>query len=178
MGCSPYLELLTANPSAALEVLGEVAGATLSDNQFAYLTRDQGYGWAYELMGKKERARSHFESARVFLEKKLKENREDVRLHSSLGIVYAALGRKEEAIRAGTLATELLPMSKEAWRGALRLVDLAKINAHVGEPEAAIDILESLLVRPINISAPLLAIDPVWKPLRDHPRFQSLLAPE
>jgi serine/threonine-protein kinase len=48
----------------------------------------------------------------------------------------------------------------------------------VGEYEAAIDQLEYLLSVPSVITIPLLRVDPLWDPLRDHPRFQALLERE
>jgi hypothetical protein len=46
----------------------------------------------------------------------------------------------------------------------------------VGEPEKAIDVLESLLGRPSNLSSASLAINPYFEPLRQNPRFQKLVA--
>jgi serine/threonine-protein kinase len=66
-------------------------------------------------------------------------------------------------------------MSKEAWRGAYRVEDLARIYTMVGEYDAAIDRLETLLAVPSPMSVPMLRIDPTWNPLRNHPRFQALL---
>ncbi len=42
--------------------------------------------------------------------------------------------------------------------------------------EAAIDQVEVLLSIPSNISVVALRHDPFWDPLRNHPRFQALLA--
>ena len=89
---------------------------------------------------------------------------------SAFGVLSASptlgLGSKADAIREGELAVELLPMSKEAWRGAYREEDLARIYAMVGEYDAAIDQLESLLAVPSPTAVPMLRIDPIWKPLR------------
>ncbi len=73
------------------------------------------------------------------------------------------------------MGVELLPMSKEAWRGAYRVEDLARIYVMTGEYDAAIDQLEFLLSRPGDLSISLLQLDPQWKPLWDHPRFQELV---
>ena len=92
-----------------------------------------------------------------------------------LGIAYAGLGRNKDAVREGRLALELLPISRDAWRGIKRVKDLARIYVMVGEYDKAIDQLEVLLLRPGWMSIPLLRLDPAWDPLRDHPRFQKLL---
>jgi tetratricopeptide (TPR) repeat protein len=126
-------------------------------------------------MKKKELAKKYYEEARSILETKIQEQPEDARLHSSLGITYAGLGRKQDAIREGKLAVEMLPVSKEAMRGPSRVEDLAKIYVMVGEFDAAIGQLEFLLSRPGKISIPLLRLDPAWNPLRDHPRFKKLV---
>ena len=98
----------------------------------------------------------------------------DHRIHSSLGIAYAGLARKEDAIREGKLGLDLLGGSQGQVLG-YRLNDLAQIYLMVGDYEAAIDQLEHLLSVPAWFSAAYLKIDPTWNTLRDHPRFLTLL---
>lgn len=126
-------------------------------------------------MGDQQAEQAYYESARNILESKIQERPEDARLHSSLGIAYAGLGRKQDAIREGKLAVELLPVARDAWKGLYRIEDLARIYVMVGEFDAAIDQLEYLLSIPGELSIPLLRLDPAWDPLRDHPRFKKLL---
>ena len=71
--------------------------------------------------------------------KEVKQRPDDHRIHSSLGIVYAALGRNEEAIREGKLGVELFPVSKDALIGPYRVEDLALIYVLVGEHDAVMD---------------------------------------
>jgi serine/threonine-protein kinase len=116
------------------------------------------------------------DSARVVLERSLQgEGRIIEGNYATLGFVHAYLGRKEEAIRAGERAVELLPISKDAFDGTRCVHRLAEIYTIVGEYEAAIDQLEILFSVPSLISAHALRLDPIWDPLRDHPRFQKLL---
>ena len=104
------------------------------------------------------------------------EEPEDSRLHSALGIAYAGLGRREEAVREGRLGVALLPMSQEAYRGAHGVKRLARIYATVGELDAAMGELEFLLSRPGVTTVGRLRLEPWWQPLHGDPRFEALLA--
>ncbi len=120
--------------------------------------------------------RTYYDSARSFVYKKVQDRPDDPRLHSALGIAYAGLGRRLEAIREGQTAVELMPVGKEAYRGYYRGWDLARIYTMVGEYDAAVAQLEQLLSIPGQLTVRWLRIDPTWDPLRSHPRFQKLLS--
>ena len=148
------------------------------ESQAFFLPKDQLYAQLYGLMSEPDLERTHYDSARAIVASKIEAQPDDSRLHSTLGIAYAGLGRKEDSLREGKLAVDLLPISKEAYRGAYRAIDLAQIYAMVGETDAAIDRLEHLLSVPSPLSVSLLRLDPIWDPLRDHPRFQRLVQGE
>jgi hypothetical protein len=48
----------------------------------------------------------------------------------------------------------------------------------VGEADAALDQIEYLLSIPSMFSVSTLRLERRWKPLRDHPRFQAIVARE
>jgi TolB-like protein/Flp pilus assembly protein TadD len=127
-------------------------------------------------MGRQDPARESSEEARRILVEKIKGTPEDARLHSSLGIALAGLGRTAEAIREGERGVDLMPPALDAYRGVSRVEDLARIYAMVGNQEAAVQQLEFLLSHPSLISVPLLRLDPRWDPLRKNPKFEALLA--
>ncbi|UCC83882.1 MAG: hypothetical protein JSW46_02810, partial [Gemmatimonadota bacterium] len=102
-------------------------------------------GQVYALMNDEERSKAEYDSARMILEPLLQERPDDDRLHAALGIAYAGLGRKTEAIEEGRRATELMPLTLDALNGSNRLIDLAEIYSVVGEVDAAIDVLEQVL---------------------------------
>ncbi len=129
----------------------------------------------YWMMDKANLAHGAYDSARALLEVKAKEMPDDYRCRSALGWAYARLDRKDDAIREGKLAVELLPVSKDAYIGAFLVEDLARTYVMVGEYEAALDEIDYLLSIPSTLSVSLLRIDPRWDPLRDHSRFQVLL---
>jgi len=127
-------------------------------------------------LGKTAEARRGFETARRLLEPEVKSIPDDPRYHGSLGIAYAALGRKEDAVREGRRATELLPISKDAVYGIAHVIDLGHIYVLTGETDEAIAQLEDLLSRPSWITVPWLRVDPRWRPLQGNPRFEALMA--
>ncbi|MEE4270748.1 MAG: tetratricopeptide repeat protein [Thermoanaerobaculales bacterium] len=120
-------------------------------------------------------ARAACQSAVELLEREISARPQDHRLYSALGRALALLDRPEEARRAGEYAVELMPISKDAILGQQQEIELAKIYTRIGEFDKAINMIEELLSIPSEISVPLLRLDPVWDPLRDHPRFKALL---
>jgi serine/threonine-protein kinase len=120
-------------------------------------------------------ATAYYDSARTILERSVAELPDDPNLHSRLGLAYAGLGMRDEAIRNGTEATRLLPVSEDAVDGPLALEMLARIYTLLGDADAAIDRLEMLLAIPSHLSAEIIRLDPVWEPLRHHERFARLV---
>jgi len=167
------IDVLDGNHQEALDWLSLKSEDV--DNLNYFIPNAQRYALIYRYMNKNELAKKYYDEARSILESKIAEQPEDARFHSALGIAYAGLGRKEDAIREGKLGVELLPVAKEAMRGLWRVEALAKIYIMVSEFNAAIDQLEFLLSKPGWMSVPLLRLDPAWTPLSDHPRFKKLV---
>jgi eukaryotic-like serine/threonine-protein kinase len=121
--------------------------------------------------------RSHAEAARAIYEKLARENPEVPGNYASLGLAYAYLGRKDDALRAGNQAIGLLPISKDAYAGPTYEANQARILTIVGEYEQAIDKLEYLMSIPAGEDLSLFNLqkEPRWDPLRDRPRFKLLL---
>ena len=168
------LEIFDGNYQKAHEMLSEGSSDAFNTETYSMpkaLLRGQVSG----LMANQQLEHEHYDSARVMLETRIQERPEDAQLHSALGIAYAGLGRKTDAIREGKLAVEMLPVTKEAWGGLFMVENLARIYVMVGDFDAAIEKLEFLLSIPGEISIPLLRLDPVWYPLRNHPRFKKLV---
>jgi tetratricopeptide (TPR) repeat protein len=92
-----------------------------------------------------------------------------------LGEINARLGQKEEAIRAGEHAKELLPVELDAFDGPKVLGRLAGIYSQVGEKGRALDLLATTTKLPNGPDYGHLMLDETWDPLRSEPRFTEIL---
>jgi serine/threonine protein kinase/Tfp pilus assembly protein PilF len=92
-----------------------------------------------------------------------------------LGLIDAGLGRKEEALREGRRAVELLPVGKDSMNGTNMVKYLAIIAAWVGDKDLACEQLAPIIRRPSTLSYGQLKLLPFWDPLRGDPRFEKLV---
>jgi serine/threonine protein kinase/Flp pilus assembly protein TadD len=95
---------------------------------------------------------------------------------SLLGMIDAGLGRKEDAIREGRRACELLPIEKDAIDGVALAVNLAQIYAWVGERDLAIEQIAAVEKVPNYLSYGFLKLQPIWDSLRGDPKFEAILS--
>jgi serine/threonine protein kinase/TolB-like protein/Tfp pilus assembly protein PilF len=93
-----------------------------------------------------------------------------------LGLIDAGLGRKEEALREGRRAVELLPVEKDAFVGKAMIKYFAVIAAWVGDKDLACEQLALVLRPPSGISYGQLKLLPFWDPLRGEPCFEEIVA--
>ena len=132
--------------------------------------------------GDQAAARSNFEATLTIFEAAVQQAPANALRHANLGLVYSFMGRKEEAIREGHRAVELLPDSKDAVYGPWMTGYLAMIYARAGEADSALPLLEHLLASPGQVDYTNCCITQndlrhrwQWDPLRNNPRFQKLL---
>src|SRR5438093_1956829 len=121
-----------------------------------------------------EKARSAFTAARAEQEKIVQAQPNYGPALCVLGLIDAGLGRKEEALREGRRAVELLPVEKDSMNGTNMVRYLAIIAAWVGDKDLACEQLASIIRRPSNLSYGHLKLLPFWDPLRGDPRFEKL----
>jgi tetratricopeptide (TPR) repeat protein len=126
---------------------------------------------AYEGLSQGESARAEFEAIVRAL-----EDPDGPRWDALLSVALAAVGRRQEALDAGKRAVERLPIERDAVGGQWALEFLSITHVRLGEPEAAVDVLERLLSRPSGVSVSWLRVSPWYDPLRGHPGFERLLA--
>ena len=126
--------------------------------------------------GDSAKAQSAFIAARSELEKILAKEPDFAAAISLLGVIDAGLGRKEDALREGRRACELLPISKDAISGVALATNLAQIYTWTGEKDRAIEQIAAVERIPNSLSYGLLKLHPYWDPLRGDPRFEKIVA--
>jgi TolB-like protein/Flp pilus assembly protein TadD len=131
---------------------------------------------AYAAMKDEPKARASYEEAREKAEAAARESPEDGPRHALLGLIYAGLGRCDEAKAEAKRAVDLLPESKDAFDGPILIMSRARIHMLCGDLDTAISLLDHSLQTPAGATIHELRLDPIWDPLRADPRFQSMLA--
>jgi tetratricopeptide (TPR) repeat protein len=167
---------LAVDPAAS-----EAALAALGDGYFGndavQFHRNFGEGLVARMSKDETKACAAFTAARADQEKIVQEQPDYGPALCVLGLIDAGLGRKEEALREGRRAIELLPVAKDSINGAHMIEYFAIIAAWVGEKDLACEQLERVLRIPIlgTDSYGQLKLLPYWNPLRGDPRFEKIV---
>ena len=133
-------------------------------------------GVVAQFRGDKAAARAAFTSARTEAAKLVARQPDYAQALCVLGMADAALGHKEDAIREGRHAVELLPVTKDSINGPLLVQYLALIYAWSGEKDLALEQLAIAASTPGYLSYGELRLHPYWDPLRGDPRFDQIVA--
>jgi len=158
-----------ANAIAALgedRVGNEVAkySPRFLEGLIARMTNDDAKAW------------SAFAAARAEQEKQIQAHPDDAGSLSVLGLIDAALGRKEQALQEGRRAIQLLPVEKDTMNGGRIVVYLAMIAAWIGDKDLACEKLGAAIRYPTGPSYGQLKLLPTWDPLRGDPCFENIVA--
>jgi len=132
-------------------------------------------GLAARVFGDNEAAMNAFAEAREEMETVLQKQPDYAEAMSVIGMIDAALGRKEDALREGRRAVELLPVTKDVMTGSELLRNLALIYAWTGEKELALNQIAAALQGPGHITYGQLRLHPWWDAIREDPRFNKLV---
>ena len=127
------------------------------------------------LSGEPEQEKVYADSAKHNLAQKIEESRDDAWFHSSLGLAYAGLRQTDSAIAHCRIALDLLSTSDDYFDSPFLLFNFAEVLVIFGLHDETLDQLELIMSIPGFTSAAYLRIDPLWKPLRHHPRFKALV---
>ena len=131
----------------------------------------------YEALGESRAAHVQYEVARAMLSDSSAAHPNDPSIHSALGLAYAGLGRKREALEHANRAMQLVPISANSLSSTAFMGLAVEVFAHVGEFDRAFEMIELLLTMPSGreITVPFLRAWPGFDPLRSDPRFAQLI---
>jgi tetratricopeptide (TPR) repeat protein len=174
-----FCALAERDPGAA-----ERALVALGDNQCwnegaIILSHSFGEGLLARMTKDEARAHTAFEAARARQEKLVQAQPDYGPTLCVLGLIDAALGRKDLALDEGRRAIALMPVEKDVVNGSRVLQYFAITAAWAGDKELALQQLEAGLRAPVAslmLSYGALKLLPFWDPLRGDPRFEKIVA--
>ena len=127
-------------------------------------------------MHDEEKARAAFTTARTLQEKTIQAQADYAPAVCMLGLIDAALGQKEEALREGQRAVDLLPLEKDAF-GGMEIVKYFSVTAAwAGNKDLACRQLVIATSQPSALSYGQLKLLPFWDALHSDPRFEKIVA--
>jgi len=126
-------------------------------------------GLVYDGLDQPERSRQAYEKAVAVGMRHVERYPEDVRAVYMTGAALIRLGEIDRGLEWVNRARDLDPEDGGT------LYNVACAYARAGRPDQALDVLERALGRAVTNLA-WIVNDPDWNDLRDHPRFQALLA--
>jgi serine/threonine-protein kinase len=170
-----YCALAERDGTAAKNALIALGENAIHFNDNVRFNRPFAEGVIARMSKDEEKGRSAFTAARAEQEKIIQAQPNYGPALCVLGLIDAGLGRKEEALREGQRAVELLPVEKDAMEGSAVVKYLAMIAAWVGDKDLACEQLASVIRRPSGLSYGELKLLPFWDPLRGDPRFEKLV---
>src|SRR5437588_2120895 len=161
----------------------ERALVALGDNQSwgelpIILSHSFGEGLLARMTKDEARARAAFEAARAHQEKIVQVQPEYAPTLCVLGLIDAALGRKDLALDEGRRAIALTPVEKDVVNGGFVLQYFAITAAWAGDKELALQQLEAGLRAPVASSMlcyGALKVFPIWDRLHRRPRFEKIV---
>jgi TolB-like protein/class 3 adenylate cyclase/Tfp pilus assembly protein PilF len=171
--------LAERDPAAAERALVALGDNPCWVESTIILSRSFGEGLLARMTKDEARARTAFEAARAQQEKIVQAQPDYGPALCVLGLIDAALGRKDLALDEGRRAIALTPVEKDVLNGSLVLQYFAITAAWAGDKELALQQLETGLRAPtasVMQSYGALKMFPVWDPLRGDPRFEQIVA--
>jgi serine/threonine protein kinase/tetratricopeptide (TPR) repeat protein len=163
------------DPAAATNALAALGGNSFGSAAVRY-SRHFMEGVIARMTKDNAKATAAFTAARAEQEKQVRAHPDDAGALSLLGSIDAALGRKEDALREGWRAVELLPVEKEPTDGNRMIVGLARIAAWVGDNHLACEQLAVAIRPPSELTYGQLKLYPWWDPLRGDLCFEKIVA--
>jgi serine/threonine-protein kinase len=169
-----YVALCERDPAGIARALAAIPATGIStDLNFPRVYCE---ALAARATGDEAAAQTAFLAARTEVEKIAREQPDYGPVYTVLGLIDAALGRKDEAMREGRRAVEMLPTTKDALDGAEVMKYLCVIYTWCGEKDLALAQIAATLRIPSSLSYGNLKLHPYWDSLRGDVRFEKIVA--
>lgn len=120
-------------------------------------------------------ARNAFLAARAEGENTVREQPDFGEALCALAVIEAALGERDNAIKHGERAVQLVPVERDAINGPLLVQYLSIIYSWTGQKDLAIKQLKRTASIPSAINYGMLRLHPYWDELRGDPRFEQIV---
>ena len=166
-------------PVAAQALTASGDGGWFWANNGVILSRQFGQGLLARAMHDESRARNAFATARLQQEQIVQKQQDYGPPLCVLGLIDAALGNKEAALREGRRAMELVPVEKDSINAQTLMAYFTVIAAWAGEKDLALQQLTDAVAKPgatLITSYGVLKLLPFWDPLRGDPRFEKIIS--
>ncbi|MEY2556399.1 MAG: eukaryotic-like serine/threonine-protein kinase, partial [Verrucomicrobiota bacterium] len=177
------VSLMDRDPAAAEKAVAACRLETIGSPTGVPLPKSYLRGCIDLVRGDNVSAQKNFETARPAFEKTMAESPQDPIRHGHLGLLYAFMGRRDDALREAHRGIELKPISGDVIVGAQMQAFQALVFARTGETDKAITEVERLLTTPfaVDYADDCISLSDLrtrweWDPLRNDPRFQKILA--
>ncbi|HYY35770.1 MAG TPA: tetratricopeptide repeat protein, partial [Candidatus Binatia bacterium] len=167
--------LAARDPAAMTRALAAIPPEGLRAEFDLFMPREWYRALAASAFGDTSTALASFTAARTLVEDMLHSQPDYATGWSVLGLIDANLGRKDEAMREGRHACDLLPLSMDAWRGPTLIQNLAVIYAKIGDNDRAIEQLRTAAQVQNGVHYGELRLNPQWDALRSDARFQEIV---
>jgi tetratricopeptide (TPR) repeat protein len=167
--------LAERDPAAASNALALLGENALSDGPIQF-SRTFVEGVNARMVNDYTKARLAFTAARAEQEKIVQAQPNYGPPLVVIGLIDAALGRREEALLEGRRAVELLPVRKDAVNGRIMIAYFAMIAAWIGDNALACEQLAVAIRYTSSLSYGQLKLMPWWDPLRGDPCFEQIVA--
>jgi TolB-like protein/Tfp pilus assembly protein PilF len=171
--------LAEQDPAAAERALVALGDNPWWSDSTIILSHSFGEGLLTRMTKDEVKARIAFEAARAQQEKIVQAQPDYGPALCVLGLIDAALGRKDLALDEGRRAIALTPVEKDVINGSCVLQYFAITAAWAGEKDLALQQLEAGLRAPVAalmLSYGALKLLPFWDPLRGDPLFEKIVA--